>query len=197
MILALCGPPAQAQGESTPASLALRMGDYGEAARIARPLADGGDAEAQYVIGELYARGLGLVQNSYEASRWYLRAAEQGHAASQAALGLAYEQGRGVPRNYAEAARWYRAGADQGQVEAQFRLGQMYERGYGVAQDNTLAYVWFTLAADSAAPAVRPQEAEARRSAQSRRTILKFRMSADEVAAAEELARAWRAPASQ
>jgi len=173
------------------------MGDYARAEQIARPLAEKGDARAQYLLGQLFAKGLGRPQNPYEAVRWYRRAAEQGDPESQAALGQSYEYGRGVSRNYAEAARWYRMGADRGQVEAQFLLGRMYERGYGVAQDNVLTYVWFTLAANNTAPSPRREDVEARRAAAQRRTTIAFRMTPDQIAAADELIKAWQPVQSQ
>lgn len=188
---------AAAEASVSPGELAFRMGDYLRAEQIARPLAEKGDARAQYLLGQLYAKGLGLAQNFYEAARWYRKGAEQGDPMSQAALGQSYEYGRGVSRNYAEAARWYRLGADRGLIEAQFFLGQMYARGYGVAQDSILAYVWFTLAADNAAPSARPEDVQARRSAAQERTTVRFRMTADQIADAEELAKAWQPVHSQ
>jgi TPR repeat protein len=173
------------------------MGDYARAEQIARPLAEKGDPRAQYLLGQLYAKGLGLAPNPYEAARWYRRAAEQDDPESQAALGQSYEYGRGVSRNYGEAARWYRMAADRGQVEAQFLLGRMYERGYGVGQDNVLAYVWFTLAANNTARSPRPQDVEARRAAAQRRTTVAFRMTPDQIADADELIKAWQPVQSQ
>jgi uncharacterized protein len=193
--LPLC--TAAAGEEATTAELAFRMGDYARTEQIARPLAENGDPRAQYLIGQLYAKGLGRGQNPYEAARWYRKAAERGDTESQAALGQSYEYGRGVSRNYAEAARWYRMAADRGQVEAQFLLGRMYERGYGVAQDDVLAYVWFTLAANNPASLPRPQDAEARRAAAQRRTSVAFRMTPDQIANADELIKAWQPVQSQ
>jgi TPR repeat protein len=190
-------PLPAAADEATNADLAFRMGDYRRAEQIARPLAEKGDPRAQYLLGQLYAKGLGLAPNPYEAARWFRRAAEQGDPESQAALGQSYEYGRGVSRNYAEAARWYRLAADRGQVEAQFLLGRMYERGYGVGQDNVLAYVWFTLAANNTAPSPRPQDVEARRVAAQRRTTVAFRMTPDQIADADELIKAWQPVQSQ
>jgi uncharacterized protein len=177
--------------------LAFRMGDYVRTEQLARPLAEKGDARAQFLLGQLYAKGLGLAQNPYEAARWYRKAAEQGEAMSQAALGQSYEYGRGVSRNYAEAARWYRMGADRGLIEAQFLLGQMYKRGYGVGRDNVLAYVWFTLAASNTAPSARPQDVQARRLATQEQTTVRFRMTPDQIADAEELIRTWQPIHSQ
>ena len=196
IILGLLLSPAAAD-EGATADAALRMGDYARAEEIARPLAEKGDARAQSLLAQLYAKGLGRPQNAYEAARWYRKASEQGHPESQAALGQAYEYGRGVGRNYAEAARWYQMAADRGQVEAQFLLGRMYERGYGVPQDSVLAYVWFTLAASNPAALPRPQDVEARRLAAQRQTTLAFRMTPDQIASAKEMINAWQPVQSQ
>ena len=90
--------------------------------------ANQGEAEAQYNLGMMYHRGIGLMhENHAEAVEWYRKAADQGHAEAQYNLGVMYHRGTGlVHENHAEAAEWYRKAADQGHVEAQYNLGRMY-----------------------------------------------------------------------
>ena len=90
-------------------------GDYAGASRFLRPLADQGDARAQYGLGNLYANGRGGLQDYAEAARWYRMAAEQGNPGSQDALGSLYEMGLGVPQDYVLAYMWWNlAGAQAG-----------------------------------------------------------------------------------
>ena len=89
-------------------SSAAQRGDYPTALRFWRPLAEQGNAAAQYNLGLLYNNGLGVPQDYAEAMKWYRKSADQGNASAQHNLGLMYVEGKGVPRNYLEAARWYR-----------------------------------------------------------------------------------------
>jgi len=104
---------------------ALERGDYAEAYCLWRPLADRGDAEAQYYLGWLYANGYGLRIDPMTAAGWWKQAAASGHAEAQFALGLAYSAGEGVGKNDEMAVHWYRRAADQGHDEAQHILRSM------------------------------------------------------------------------
>lgn len=59
--------------------LAFLKGDNDAALQVFRPLADGGNKDAQYHLGYMYQTGTGVGQNSAEALKWYQRAALQGH----------------------------------------------------------------------------------------------------------------------
>jgi TPR repeat protein len=48
--------------------------------------AEGGDADAQYYLGLMYAGGLVVHQDYARAFNWYSNAAEQGHAEASKAL---------------------------------------------------------------------------------------------------------------
>lgn len=66
-------------------------GDFAAAAAAFLPSAQAGDAEAQYMMGRLYALGAGVKQDFAQAWLWHDRAARQGHAAAAQArddLGL-------------------------------------------------------------------------------------------------------------
>ena len=53
-----------------------------------RTIAVGGDAEAQFLLGFMYAKGRGVLEDDKEAVKWFRKAAEQGHAEAQFNLGL-------------------------------------------------------------------------------------------------------------
>jgi len=113
--------------------------------------------------------------------------ADQGHASAQISLGLMYDNGHGVPQDYAEAVKWYRKAADRGNAAAQFTLGTMYDNGHGLPQDYVEAHKWYNLAAASF-PASQP---EMRETAVVNRDRVAAKMTAAQIAEAQQLARAW------
>ena len=108
--------------------------------------AEQGQAEAQYRLGFIYERGLGVPVDYVEKARWWRAAADQGHAGAQFSIGYCYGRGEGVPRDYSEAAKWFRKSADQGNASACRFLGIAYDRGQGVGIDKIEAYAFLTLA---------------------------------------------------
>ena len=62
---------------------AYERGDYDEAFRLYRLVADKDDALAQSRLGLMYEKGRGVGQDDVEAYRWYRRAADQGDALAQ------------------------------------------------------------------------------------------------------------------
>ena len=91
---------------------AYNRGDYATAFQEWLPLAEQGDAEAQYKFGTLYHNGYGVSKNNIEAIKWYRKAAEQGHEQAQYFLGGMYLRGmylrgEGIPTNYLKAYMWY------------------------------------------------------------------------------------------
>ena len=98
-----------------------RKGD--DSIRQYQEAAEGGDADAQFEMGEVYGSRLGGV-NIAEAIKWYRKAAEQGHAKAQFKLGVNYAL---VPGHRQESLRWYRQAAKIGVPEAQLWLGTYYE----------------------------------------------------------------------
>jgi TPR repeat protein len=123
---------------------AFDAGDYAKALEHWGPLAEGGDAVAQYSLGKLLENGGGRVEKDpVEAAKWYERSANQGVSAAQNNLGLMYAQGRGVPRDTERAAHLWLSAAEKDHVIAQFNLGLAYYRGEGVAENKNVAVRWF------------------------------------------------------
>ena len=123
MLVLLAGPVAAGPFED--GLSAYNRQDYATALRTWRPLADQGDADAQYNLGVMYANGQGVPKDDVQAVKWYRLAADQGDADAQALLGIAYADGQGVPKDYVQAVKWYRLAADQGYAKAQSNLGFM------------------------------------------------------------------------
>lgn len=123
-------------------------GDYAAALEIYQELADDGDAQAQYRMGQLYDGGKGVEQDYTKAAEWFLKAAEQGHAWAEYSIGDMYQNGDGVPKNDVEALKWFLKSAAQGNAWAQNSVGFMYDTGRGgIKQSYSEAVKWYRLAA--------------------------------------------------
>ena len=59
------------------AVVAYQRGDYATALRLWRPLAEQGDAGAQYNLGVMCVRGMGVQQDYVEAHMWFTLAASR------------------------------------------------------------------------------------------------------------------------
>lgn len=136
---------------------AADRGDYETALREFRSAAGQGDEIAQYNLGIMYKRGLGVAVNRSEAVKWYRLAAEQGFPEAQYALGVSYFLGEGVGKNEAEGLRLFRLAADGGFDEAQIALGLLYEDNHPVLAkeselspipNSTKAADWYRKAAE-------------------------------------------------
>ena len=98
---------------------AMRTGDFAEAYCIMRPLADAGDADAQYNIGWMYLNGYGLRVNDSLALEWWKKASEQGNADASFSIGMLYSLGDGeVLKNTNRAIDYYLLAAKTGQEDA-------------------------------------------------------------------------------
>ena len=126
---------------------ALIAKDYQTALKEFLPLANNGDASAQYFLGTMYDDGDGVPQDDSQAVDWYRKAAAQGDVRAQRALAFMYKYGQGVTKDYSQAADWYRKAATQGDAFAQYTLGEMYYYGQGVTKDDSKAVDWYRKAA--------------------------------------------------
>ena len=120
--------------------------DYATAVAELTPLAEDGDAEAQFLMGFVYYHD-GIIQDYAETLKWWRLAAEQGHTVAQFNMGIMYDAGRGVAEDNAEAMKWYRRAAEAGYADAQYKMGRIYDFGRGVTEDDIRAYMWYSLSA--------------------------------------------------
>ncbi|MBT8460658.1 MAG: sel1 repeat family protein [Boseongicola sp.] len=146
----LSGPAVFAQ-DFQKGLTAYNSGDYAEALKEWRALAERDDVYAQFNLGVMYYKGEGVPQDFAEALKWYRMAAEQGDALAQNSLGMMYQRGEGVSQNYPEAVKWFRKSAEQGNVFAQNTLGYLYSMGGGVPQDYLVAHMSFNIASANGA----------------------------------------------
>jgi TPR repeat protein len=146
LVVAFAAPAST--GPLDDANAAYLRGDYASAFRLFGPVANEGNADAQYALGFMYDHGQGVPQNYAEAAKWWRLAADQGNTFAQYNLGTLYENGEGVPQNKAEALKWYRLAAERGNDGAQFNVGLLYFAGVAVSQDRVEAAKWWRRAAD-------------------------------------------------
>jgi TPR repeat protein len=102
--------------------------------------AERGDAQAQFVLANLYFRGNGVEQDTAKALRLLGQAADQGLAKAQLILASFYALGDGgVEQDMAKSMRLIGQAVEQGDAEAQSALAQNYASGYGVEVDTAKA----------------------------------------------------------
>ena len=98
---------------------AMEANQFNEAMQLLRPAANAGNADAEELIGILYAMGLGVDRDDRRAFEWYLRSAMKGHAGAQSGIGWYYEVGRGLPAiDLVRAYMWYTLSAIGGDPDA-------------------------------------------------------------------------------
>ncbi len=182
LFLALLYSPALAFSADLEKGLAaFNEGDYATSLAECQPLADEGNAGAQFCVGRLYANGFGVAMDDEQAIKWYTLACDGGHAEARFNLGVMYANGWGVDMNWDEAARFYILSAEQGFVPAQKALAYAYGHGMGVQKDRVQAYIWYDIAA----------QIDDDLGAGLKRDDLVEKMSAEEVSAAQQAALKW------
>lgn len=102
-------------------------GRFGAAVSRLRPLAETGNARAQYRLGLAYAQGRGVEKAPVQALAWWHRAAVQGNADAQYQLGLAYLEGDGVEKDAGLASAWLARASARDHGPATYRLARFYE----------------------------------------------------------------------
>jgi len=141
-LIAFAAAPLSAQ--SVKAGIdAWQRADYAGAIAIWRPLAEKGDADAQFNLGQAYRLGKGVPLNLGAAQSWFERAANSGHLDAQTTLGLLLFQNGNQP----EGIKWLRKAAEQGEPRALLVYGTALYNGDGVTQDRMLGYAYVSRAA--------------------------------------------------
>lgn len=141
-ILATAAWPAAAQSVKSGIE-AWQQADYAKAVAIWRPLAEKGDADAAFNLGQAYRLGRGVPTNLGAAQTWLQRSAAKGHVDAQSTLGLLlFDSG-----NRAEGLRWLKLAAEKGDARALLIYGTALFNGDGIAPDPVLAYAYVSRAA--------------------------------------------------
>jgi cell division septation protein DedD len=141
---ALAGAAAPLAAQSVKAGIeAWQRADYGAAVAAWRPLAERGDADAQFNLGQAYRLGRGVPTNLAAARTWFERAARQGHVDAETTLGLMLFQNG----DQAEGLGWLKKAAEQGEARALLVYGTALVNGDGLTQDSVRGYAYVSRAA--------------------------------------------------
>jgi len=107
----------------------MEAGEYKAAYEALWPAARSGNAEAEELIGVMYAMGLGVEKDDRRAFEWYLRSAMKGHPGAQSGVGWYYEVGRGLPSvDLVRAYMWYTLSAIGGDPDAAISLEEVIKK---------------------------------------------------------------------
>lgn len=120
--------------------------DNDQAAYWLNRSADQGLAAAQYRLGTMFEKGVGVPENPTKARTWYERAAAQGNVKAMHNLAVMQAEGAGGPQDFAAAARSFDSAAVHGLADSQYNLAILHERGLGVERNLAEAYMWFSIA---------------------------------------------------
>ena len=121
-----------------------KNGDYIKALNTFYILAKKNDAKAQYNVGFIYANGLGVQQDVFQAHEWYEKAAKHGNGAAQYNLASLYHfEGEKDAHAYEKAKYWYEKAIESGMIEAYNNLGALYLAGLGVEKNEQKAFELF------------------------------------------------------
>lgn len=145
-IAAFCFFSAGAQANLQEGIDAFQAGNHRAALGKFAPLAENGNAVAQFYMGKIYMQGIGSRPDYNKALLWARKAAQQRNSDAEHFIGFMHYYGMGVSQSYKEAMSWYRKAADSGNVKAQSSLGMMFVNAEGTPQDLVQAYKWLKLA---------------------------------------------------
>ena len=107
----------------------MEAGQFKEAREALWPAARSGNADAEELIGVMYALGLGVPRDDVRAFEWYLRSSMKGHPGAQSGVGWYYEIGRGMPApDLVRAYMWYTLSAIGGDPDAAISLEEIVKK---------------------------------------------------------------------
>lgn len=140
-------PPADAAG-LLEGLKKYEAGDYSGAIGEWQPLADQGNPDALFNLGQVYRLGRGVVADAVMATEYYRRAADAGHAGARGALATLYYFDHGSRQKRGEAIALWRQAAAAGDAPSQYALAILYFNGQDVPRDLMQAYAWALLSAE-------------------------------------------------
>ena len=94
------------------------IGDYAGAFKVWRPLADGGDARAQYSLALMYTRGFGVDRDLDEARRWAEKAVAQGYAPARDMLRMLRSEQNASKKASPPRNKYAHDTSEEGQIKA-------------------------------------------------------------------------------
>lgn len=107
----------------------MEAGRFEEAREALLPAARSGNADAEELIGVMYALGLGVEKDPERAFEWYLRSSMKGHPGAQSGIGWYYELGIGMPApDLVRAYLWYALSTIGGDPDAAISLEEVVKK---------------------------------------------------------------------
>jgi len=144
MGLALASVALPADAQSVKSGIeAWQRGDAAGAVAIWRPLAEKGDADAAFNLGQAYRLGKGVPTDLAQSQNWLEQAARKGHVDAQSTLGLLLFQNG----NRVSGMRWLKSAAEAGEPKSLLIVGTALFNGDGVQADPVTAYAYVSRAA--------------------------------------------------
>jgi TPR repeat protein len=107
--------------------------------------AQGGNPEAQNLVGQFYQAGIGVPANPSRAFHWYQLAAASGSSDALLNMGTAYELGLGVKKDESLAIQFFHQAVDKGNGTGAAYIGILTYIGAGVNKDVVAAEHWFNV----------------------------------------------------
>lgn len=106
----------------------MEQNKFTEAYQELYPYAQAGNADAEELIGVMYAMGLGVERDDVRAFEWYLRSSMKGHPGAQSGIGWYYEVGRGVEIDLVRAYLWYGLSVIGGDPDAAISIEEVVKK---------------------------------------------------------------------
>lgn len=144
IVLALAALAPSAGAASVKAGIeAWQKGNHTRAIEIWLPLAEKGDGDAAFNLGQAFRLGRGVAADSGQAKYWFEQAAKRGHLDAQVSLGLLlFDSG-----SRKEGLAWLTRAADRGEARALLVVGTALFNGDDVPQDPVKGYAYVSRAA--------------------------------------------------
>ena len=145
LAVALAGPAA---ADVKAGVDAWAQGDYDKAVREWQPLADAGDADAQFNLGQAYKLGKGVPTDLAAALEYYRKATVQSHARAEDNYGLLLFQ----QNQRQQAMPYLERSAERGEPRAQYLVATALFNGDLLSRDWVRAYALMTRATAAGLP---------------------------------------------
>jgi len=131
------------------AAAAGNAGRYADAMALFRPIAETGNARAQYNMAIFHANGFGVPMSKETALAWFEKAAAQGHARALYHVALYNDRGLGTVQDRPVALSYYKRAANAGDTQSAYNAAHLLLTGDGVTADETVGARYLLMAAEA------------------------------------------------